>query len=73
MKVHLPDGAKRPDSPPAPRRRGLIRCPQCNSHRLSHEMAFIGGAKYYCADCGFRGALVVSSPDEPADGTRGRA
>lgn len=68
MKVRLPEGAKRAPAGRAPRKRGLIRCPQCRSHRLSAEMAFIGGAKYHCADCGFRGALVVTDDDEGAPG-----
>jgi DNA-directed RNA polymerase subunit RPC12/RpoP len=67
----MPAGKERAREPPAARRRGVIRCPQCRSHRLSHEMAFIGGAKYYCADCGFRGALVVTDDgEEPAGAPR---
>ncbi len=66
MKVRLPDGAHRNDGARKPRKRGLIRCPQCRSHRLSHEMAFIGGAKYICHDCGFRGALVITDDQEDA-------
>ena len=59
MKVRLPEGAKR--APPAPaRQREAIRCPTCGSFRLSAEIAFIGGAKYLCADCGFQGAFVVT-------------
>jgi hypothetical protein len=34
-------------------------------------MAFIGGAKYHCADCGFRGALVVTEDGEDAWKPRG--
>jgi len=59
MKVRLPEGAKR--APPAPaRQREAIRCPTCGSFRLSAEIAFIGGAKYLCADCGYQGAFVVT-------------
>jgi len=68
MRVRLPEGTQRPAAGRAPRKRGLIRCPQCHSHRLSAEMAFIGGAKYHCADCGFRGALVVTDDAEGAPG-----
>lgn len=69
MKVRLPDGADRTHAQRTHRKRGLIRCPQCRSHRLSAEMAFIGGAKYHCSDCGFRGAFVVTDDEEPEGGT----
>lgn len=69
MKVRLPEGTKR--SAPSPSRpRQAIRCPKCGSHRLSAEIAFIGGAKYLCADCGYQGAFVVTedaAKEETAD------
>ena len=58
MKVKLPPGAaRRPRGAPA---KEIIQCPSCGSHRLFPEIAFIGGAKYLCADCGYRGSFVVT-------------
>lgn len=69
MKVKVPEGTERSHGRRPPRKRGLIRCPMCRSHRLINEMVFIGGTKYVCQDCGFRGALVVSDDGEGrADG-----
>lgn len=60
MRVRLPEGASRKARARAPRPHEIIRCPQCSSHRLSPEIAFIGGAKYLCSDCGFQGSFVVT-------------
>lgn len=68
MRVKLPDGAaRRPRTAPP---KEIIRCPSCGSHRLFPEIAFIGGAKYLCDDCGFRGSFVVKGiePSGPAEG-----
>lgn len=56
----MPEGTARAPREAAPRRRELIRCPTCGSHRLVPELAYISGAQYLCKDCGFRGGLVVS-------------
>lgn len=66
MKVKVPPGARREPAHKPGRKRGTIRCAQCGSHRLFQEMGFIGGAKYTCADCGFRGGLVVTDDAETA-------
>jgi len=59
MRVRLPEGAARKARVKSSRPKELIRCPQCGSFRLSPEIAFIGGAKYVCSDCGFQGSFVV--------------
>jgi DNA-directed RNA polymerase subunit RPC12/RpoP len=58
VKVRLPPGTTRASrTVPA---KEVIRCPSCGSYRLVPEIAFIGGAKYLCQDCGFRGSFVVT-------------
>lgn len=65
--MRLPAGASRVKRGRAPTGRETIRCPTCGSLRVEPELAFIAGARYFCKDCGFRGALVISGvrPDEP--------
>jgi len=68
VRVKLPEGAaRRPHGAPP---KDIIRCPSCGSHRLFPEIAFIGGAKYLCDDCGYRGSLVVTGMkgNEPPEG-----
>jgi len=65
VRVRLPEGAARRPRNPAPPRRDPIQCPTCGSVRLEAEIAFIGGARYVCNDCGFRGAFVVSGMAAP--------
>ena len=69
MRVKLPEGTARKPRTKAERPHETIRCPQCGSHRLSPQMAFIGGANYLCRDCGFQGAFVVKGEPE-SDGVR---
>lgn len=75
MKVRLPAGASRVKRERAPTRRETTRCPTCGSARLEPELAFIAGARYFCKDCGFRGALVISGlrQDDPPPKREGGA
>jgi DNA-directed RNA polymerase subunit RPC12/RpoP len=59
LKVRMPEGAVRAPRRKPERSREIIRCPTCGSYRLSPEIAFIGGAKYLCRDCGYRGSFVL--------------
>ena len=64
MRVKMPAGTARKPREKAERPRETIRCPKCGSHRLSPEIAFIGGANYLCRDCGYQGAFVVKGEPE---------
>lgn len=60
MKVRLPEGTTRKPRGPARPPRAPVLCPRCGSHRIAPDLGFIDGARYFCKDCGFRGAFVVT-------------
>jgi len=36
-----------------------LECPNCGSHKIFSEAAFITGYKYHCESCDYVGPLVI--------------
>ncbi len=45
--------------------RRTLRCPQCNSARVTPVAAMILGQVYHCLDCDYVGSLILET-EEPA-------
>ncbi len=41
-----------------------LRCPKCNSERVSLWMGAKLGIQYFCKECGYRGPLVIEEESE---------
>ena len=42
-----------------PKRKTILRCPQCLSYRVIYDAGLITGQRYHCLACDYVGSLVL--------------